>query len=65
MRQINSVFLVGTLGILFTSMAHILMAVITSEETAASTFWMLYPVFAGFLVVGTRVMMKRKLTQKD
>ena len=60
MRQINPLFLIGTLGMLFTSMFHILMAAITSEEAASSSFWVLYPVFAGFLVAGTVIMMKRK-----
>ena len=65
MRQINPLFLTGTLGMLFTSMFHILMAAITSEEATASSFWILYPVFAGFLVVGTMVMMKRKQPVKE
>lgn len=66
MRQINLFFLIGTLGMLFTSLLHILMAVITSEETvAASGFWMMYPVFAGFLIAGTVIMMKRKNPLND
>ena len=60
MKQINPFFLVGTLGMLFTSVLHIILAAITSEEAASSNFWVLYPVFAGFLVAGTIVMMKRK-----
>lgn len=51
---------------LITSILHILMAVITSEETvAASGFWMMYPVFAGFLIAGTVIMMKRKNPLND
>lgn len=65
MRQINPFFLIGTLGMLFTSMFHILMAAFTSEEVAASSFWMLYPVFAGFLIAGTLVMMKSKQSVKE
>lgn len=65
MNRINSVFLIGTLGMLFTSMFHILMAAFSSEEAAASAFWMLYPIFAGFLVAGTLVMMKRKQQQNN
>ncbi len=65
MRQINPLFLIGTLGMLFTSMGHILMATFTSEEAAASTFGIFYPVFAGFLIAGTLVMMKRKQAVKE
>ncbi|MHA6279743.1 hypothetical protein ACXYMT_06140 [Salinimicrobium sp. CAU 1759] len=65
MRQINPLFLTGTLGMLFTSMFHIVMAAIISEEATASAFWMLYPVFAGILIAGTFVMMKRKQTVKE
>ncbi|MCC8358309.1 hypothetical protein [Salinimicrobium sediminilitoris] len=65
MRQINLFFLIGTLGMLFTSMLHVLMAAITSEEAAASNLEMLYPVFAIFLIVGTWVMMKRKQPQEE
>ncbi|WP_324721777.1 hypothetical protein [Salinimicrobium sp. HB62] len=65
MRQINPLFLTGTLGMLFTSMFHILMAAMTSEETAAAAFWMLYPVFAVVLIAGTLVMMKRKQAVKE
>lgn len=65
MRQINLFFLIGTLGMLFTSMLHVLMAAITSEEVAASNLEMLYPFFAIFLVVGTWVMIIRKLPQKN
>ena len=64
MKQINPFFLTGTLGMLFTSLFHILMAALTSEEAASSNFWALYPFFAGFLIVGTVVMMKRKQTIK-
>ena len=64
MKQINPFFLIGTLGMLFTSLFHIIMAALTSEEAASSDFWILYPVFAGFLIVGTVVMMKRKQTIK-
>lgn len=59
MKQINPIFLIGTLGMLFTSIVHILMAAITSEEAAASNLWVMYPIFAGFLVAGTAIMMKR------
>lgn len=65
MRRINPFFLTGTIGMLFTSMAHILMAAFTSEEAAASSFWVMYPVFAGFLVAGTAIMMKRKDAVKE
>ncbi|NJW51891.1 hypothetical protein [Salinimicrobium oceani] len=60
MKQINPFFLIGTLGMLFSSMLHIILAAFTSEEVAASALWIMYPIFAGFLIAGTVVMMKRK-----
>jgi hypothetical protein len=60
MKQINTFFIIGTLGMLFSSMLHIILATYTSEEVAASALWVLYPIFAGFLIAGTVVMMKRK-----
>ncbi|NJY61629.1 hypothetical protein HC174_02515 [Salinimicrobium sp. CDJ15-81-2] len=65
MNQINPFFLIGTVGMLITSILHIFMAVITSEEAASNSFWVLYPVFAGFLIAGTIVMMKRKSPLKE
>lgn len=65
MNQINPFFLIGTIGMLITSILHIFMAVITSEEAASNSFWVLYPVFAGFLIAGTIVMMKRKSPLKE
>ena len=65
MNQINPFFLTGTFGMLITSVLHILMAAITSEEAASDSFWVLYPVFAGFLVAGTVIMMKRKAAVEE
>lgn len=60
MRQLNPFFLIGTLGMLFTAMFHVLMAAILSEEGVAGSYSMLYPVFTLFLIVGTIVMIRRK-----
>ena len=66
MNKINPFFLIGTIGMLITSMLHILMAAITSQEAAAASgFWVMYPVFAGFLISGTVIMMKRKDPLKE
>lgn len=65
MHKINPFFLTGTIGMLLTSMLHIFMAAVTSEEAASSTFWMLYPLFCGFLIAGTMIMMKRKQAIKE
>lgn len=50
---------------LFTSVLHIFMGVLISEEAAASSFWVMYPIFAGFLISGTFIMMKRKAAVKE
>lgn len=59
MRQLNPFFLIGTLGILFTAMFHVVVGAIFSPD--ATTSWsLLYPVFMGFLIIGTAVMIKKK-----
>ena len=60
MRQLNPFFLIGTLGMLFTAMLHILLAAILTEEGVANFYSLLYPVFSVFLIVGTSVMIRRK-----
>ncbi|WP_029038345.1 hypothetical protein [Salinimicrobium xinjiangense] len=65
MKKINPFFIIGTLGMLLTSMLHILMAAITSEEAASASFWMLYPGFLAFLILGTVIMAKRERLSKE
>lgn len=66
MHQINPVFLIGTIGMLLTSLFHIVVAAVTSEETVySSNLWMLYPVFCAFLLLGAAFMAKRKSPLKD
>ncbi|MGB7785545.1 MAG: hypothetical protein WBL27_05540 [Salinimicrobium sp.] len=65
MRQLNPFFLIGTLGMLFTAMFHVLMAAILTEEKVGGSFSFLYPVFIGFLILGTAVMIKRKRGVKN
>ncbi len=65
MNRINPFFLIGTTGMLISSVLHIFMAAITSEEIASTTYWILYPVFLGFLIVGTIIMMNRKSSTKE
>ena len=58
MKKINPFFLVGTLGILFTAMANILLQAFLPG--AEASFSILYPVFAFILIIGTAVMIKKK-----
>ena len=60
MGKINPIFLIGTFGMLITSMLHILMAAILPDSDVHSSFWILYPVSVGFLIAGTVIMAKRK-----
>lgn len=62
MNKINMFFLAGTLGILFTAMANILLQAIAPD--AALSFSIFYPFFALILVFGTGVMIKKKDTEK-
>lgn len=58
MNKINPFFHIGTVGMLFTAIFHILMA--TFSEGAHASFSIMYPVFIGFLIVGTSIMIKKK-----
>lgn len=59
MKKINLYFLIGTLGMLFTAMANILLVAFLPETTFSFSF--LYPVFTLFLIFGTVVMIRRKI----
>jgi hypothetical protein len=65
MRKINPFFIIGTVGMLITSLLHIFMAAITSQEAASASFWMLYPGFLTFLILGTVIMAKREGLSKE
>ncbi len=65
MRKLNPFFVIGTLGMLITSIFNILMAAIIPEIEAYNSASALYPVFLGFLLIGTAIMMKRKSQQEE
>ena len=63
MRKLNPFFVIGTLGMLITSIFNILMEALISDIGAWNSASALYPVFLGFLIIGTAIMMKRKNRQ--
>ena len=65
MSKINPFFLIGTIGMLVTSVSHILLAELISPEAAASSFWVLYPICLFLLIIGTVIMSKRKNPLKE
>lgn len=60
MTKKNPYFLIGTLGMLVTSIANILLESIPAEVSFISSFSMLYPVFIAFLLIGAGSMVKNK-----
>jgi len=58
MKKNNPLFLIGTLGMLMTSIFNILLDVIVSDGSAIFSFSVLYPVFIVFLLLGAAGMVK-------
>lgn len=58
MKKNNSLFLIGTLGMLTTAIFNILLDVIVSDGSAIFSFSILYPVFIVFLLLGAAGMVR-------
>lgn len=59
MNKINPYFITGSIGILMTSILQIGRQFFLDNPSGAS-FSILYPIFLGFLIIGTYVMIKKK-----
>ncbi|MEG9329105.1 hypothetical protein V6B16_14270 [Salinimicrobium catena] len=60
MTRKNPYFLIGTLGMLMTSIFNILLETIVAEGSFISSFSLLYPVFIAFLLVGAGNMVRHQ-----
>ena len=62
MKKIHPFYLIGTLGVIITAILHIILALGLSLTTVHSAFFIIYPTFATFLVIGVVLTVKQ---QKD
>ena len=60
MKKLNSFYVIGSVGVIVIASLHMLMAFILSDTSVHSSFFVLYPVFITFLVIGTGQMIKNK-----
>lgn len=58
MKKIHPFFTLGTVGMLVTSLMHILLALGFSITSAHSSFFMIYSTFLAFLVIGVGLSVK-------
>ena len=59
MNKINPYFITGSIGILMTSILQIGRNYFLNHPSGVS-FSILYPIFLGFLIIGTWIMIKKK-----
>jgi hypothetical protein len=53
MDRLPSFFVIGTVGMIVTAGLHVLIALVLGQYGAHPVFFSIYPVFMGFLAVGT------------
>lgn len=52
MKRFHPFFIVGTLGMLITSLLHICMAIFAIRSFSHASFISIYPVFVTFVILG-------------
>jgi len=58
MEKISAFYWIGTVGVIFTAVLHMVMTLIIMEVPNHSVWWGVYPVFIAFLIIGTIQMYK-------
>ncbi len=62
MNRFHPFFIIGSVGIIVTSILHILFALVLSLVSSHSLFFALYPTFMTFMIIGMALTLKK---QKD
>ena len=62
MKEFHPFYFIGTLGVLITAIVNIILALGFSLTAANSTFFIIYPTFVAFLIIGVALTVKE---QKD
>ena len=59
MKKFHPFFIIGTVGMIVTSILHMLLALGLSVHSAHSTFYVIYPTFIAFLAIGFGLTFKK------
>ena len=66
MKRFHPFYVIGTFGIIITSLLHILLALGLSVVSNHSVFFTIYPMFLAFMALGVALTIKQqKETQKE
>ena len=60
MRKFHPFFIIGTFGVVVTSILHIFLALGLSVVSSHSVFFAIYPTFIAFLVIGVGLTYKKQ-----
>lgn len=58
MKKLHPFFIIGTMGMIVTSVMHIFLVLGLSVSSASASFFAIYPVFIAFLVIGSGLTFK-------
>lgn len=64
MKNFHPFFIIGTLGMMVTSILHLFLSLILSVTGVHSTFFVIYPTFLTFLLLGWGMTLKRHHTER-
>lgn len=60
MKHINPFFVIGSIGMIITSVLHIFLAVVLSLPAVHSAFFAVYPGFFAFMVIGFGQLLRKQ-----
>lgn len=60
MKKFHPFFIIGTLGMIVTSVLHMCLALGLSASSAHTSFYVIYPVFIAFLAIGFGLTLKKQ-----
>lgn len=58
MKNLHPFFVIGTVGMIVTSLLHMFLALVLSVSSANSAFFVIYPTFSAFLAIGFGLTLK-------
>lgn len=58
MKNFSPFFIIGSIGVIVTAVLHIALAMIISQASLHATFFVLYPLFMAFMLIGFRQTLK-------
>lgn len=65
MKNFHPFFIIGTVGMIVTSVLHIFLSLALSITEAHSTFFVIYPTFLAFLIIGLGMTLKKQTTENQ